>query len=347
MFEQFPAVRTQLALRVVAALVGNASAMVATFGAELQRFEFTQTHMGVEFAITLYAPDEDSANQVSAAAFARIHELDTLLSDYDPQSELNLLSDTAGSGQRVPISKDLWAVLSQAQKLSVKTGGAFDVTVGPLSRLWRRARRSFILPTEKQLTRAKAAVGYKYLKLDRATQSAQLVRPKMRLDVGGNAKGYAADEALAVLARQGIAHAMVRASGDISVGEPPPDAKGWKIGIAPLEEDGPPRRFLLLARMAVSTSGDAHQFLEFGGKRYSHILDPHTGLGLTTRSSVTVIAPRGIDADGLASAVCVLGPERGLRLIEEMPDTAVLIVQVVDGQTETHESERFKKLAGE
>lgn len=136
---------------------------------------------------------------------------------------------------------------------------------------------------------------------------------------------------------------MIDASGDIVVSDPPPGKEGWKIGIAPLEKpDGTPSRFLLLKNQAVATSGDAFQFVEIGGKRYSHIVNPQTGLGLTTRSSVTVIAENGIAADSLASAVSVLGPKQGLRLIETTPGSAALVLQRNAGKPMVFTSKRLK-----
>jgi len=137
---------------------------------------------------------------------------------------------------------------------------------------------------------------------------------------------------------------MIDASGDIVVGDPPPGTEGWRIGIAPLTDPkGPPSRFLLLKNASVTTSGDAFQHVEFGGKRYSHIVDPRTGLGLTDQSSVTVVARDGTTADSLATAVSVLGPTRGLELIERTAGAAALIVRNVDGKLETRESRNLNE----
>ena len=166
----------------------------------------------------------------------------------------------------------------------------------------------------------------------------------MRLDLGGIAAGYAADEALTALNQKGVTRAMIDASGDIVVGDPPPGTEGWRIGIAPLTDPkGPPSRFLLLKNASVTTSGDAFQHVEFGGKRYSHIVDPRTGLGLTDQSSVTVVARDGTTADSLATAVSVLGPTRGLELIERTAGAAALIVRNVDGKLETRESRNLNE----
>jgi thiamine biosynthesis lipoprotein len=233
-------------------------------------------------------------------------------------------------------------VLTAAQSLSEKSNGAFDATVGPLVKLWRRARREQQMPSSGRLEEARSAVGYQHLKLDPAARTARLERPGMRLDLGGIAAGYAMDEALAVLRSQGVSRALLDASGDIVVGDPPPHQRGWRIGVAPRSADGPPSQYVLLSNSAVTTSGDAFQHVEIGGKRYSHIVDPHTGLGLTDRSAVTLIAHDGITADSYATAVCVLGPKRGLELVEATPGAAALIVREVEGKVDTHQSATWK-----
>jgi thiamine biosynthesis lipoprotein len=310
--------------------------------ASLARFESTQAQMGVPFKIILYAPDEATANRAFQAAFSRISQLNQILSDYDPDSELSRLSHTGPADKGVPVSEPLWLVLSRSQELAVQSGGAFDVTVGPYVRLWRRARRSKEMPSPERLADARGAVGYQYLKLDEKHQTAQLLKPNMRLDLGGIAMGYAVDETLKLLRDRGIARVLVDASGDIGVGDPPPGKQGWIIGVVPLSAAGTPSKRILLANAAVSTAGDALQHVEIGGKRYSHIVDPHTGLGLTDRTGVTVIAGDCITADSLDTAINVMGPQAGLRLIESTPGTAAFIVRATDHEPELYESRRFK-----
>ena len=306
------------------------------------RYRFEQVHMGVPVELILYAPDEPTANRAADAAFGRIKQLNDLLSDYDPQSELSCLSDTAGSGRAVPVGPDLWYVLSRAKVLSERTEGAFDVTVGPIVKLWRGARRSKRMPSPERIQAALDAVGYRNVELDDARHTVKLLRPGMRLDLGGIAMGYAADEMLKVLRQHGVTRALIDASGDILAGDPPPDANGWRIGIVPLESKaGPPSKFLSLANAAVTTSGDAYQHVVIDGQRYSHIVDPKTGLGLTTPSSVTVVASDCITADSLATAVSVLGPEKGLKLVEETPSAAAVVMRHEENGMKTFESKRL------
>jgi len=315
----------------------------ATAEPTLARFEFFQVEMAVPVKIVLYAADKATAAEAARAAFARIHQLNGILSDYDPESELRRLCSTSKERAAVVVGEDLWHVLSHAQALSERTGGAFDVTVGPVVRLWRRARRQHEMPSPERLKAALTLVGYRLVRLDPDTRAVELLKPGMRLDLGGIAKGYAVDEALAVLRKHGIDRALVDAGGDIGLGAPPPEKPGWLIGIAPVEPDAPPSRYLWLARLAIATSGDTWQYVEINGRRYSHLLDPRTGLGLTDHSSVTVIAPDAITADGLASAVSVLGPEEGLKLIDHTPGTAAFIVRAPEGTAEVYQSCRWKE----
>ncbi|MGH7193003.1 MAG: FAD:protein FMN transferase, partial [Candidatus Saccharimonadales bacterium] len=311
-------------------------------GKDLRRFEFQQTHMGSPVKITLYASEERFANRAAEAAFARFAELDRVMSDYKADSELSRLSGTAGSGRAVAVSDDLWKVLDRARQVSEASEGAFDITVGPYVRLWRRARRSKEFPSAERLEEARGAVGYRLVRLDRPRQTAELLTPGMRLDLGGIAAGYAVDEALAVLARRGVTRALIDASGDVGAGDPPPGKEGWTIGIAPLDATGPPSQYVRLRNAAVTTSGDAFQHVVIDGRRYSHIVDPRTGLGLTEPSSVCVLAADCITADSLATAVSVLGPRDGLQLIERTPRAAAFIVREVNGTVETHASTRLR-----
>ncbi|MCH5378160.1 MAG: FAD:protein FMN transferase, partial [Planctomycetes bacterium] len=226
-------------------------------------------------------------------------------------------------------------------QLSEKTDGAFDVTVGPFSRLWRRARRQRHLPSAERLAEAKAAVGYRHVRVDAVESRVQLTAAGMRLDFGGIAKGYACDEALVAMRKIGVTRALVNGGGDLALGDPPPGESGWRVGVAPLQPNDPPSRVLHVANCGVATSGDAWQFVEIDGHRYSHILDPRTGLGVESRSSVTVLAPNGMAADALASAVSVLGVPRGLSLIEHTPGAACAVVAVEGDKVSAHISKRF------
>jgi len=314
---------------------------------KLARFEYAQVHMGTRFRIVLYAADREVANAGAQAAFKRIEALDGALSDYNPKSELSRLSSASPTAEPVRVSNDLWPVLCRAQRLAQQTGGAFDITAGPLTSLWRKSRNLGRLSSPAELAAARRSVGYEKLKLDAEKQAARLLAADMRLDLGGIAKGFAADEALRVLADRGVTRVLVAAGGDIVVGDPPPGRRGWNVAIAPLRRDDGAimvrELTLVLHHAAVSTSGDSEQHLEIGGVRYSHIVDPRTGLGLTTRTYVTVVAADGMTSDSLATAASVLGPKEGMKLLRAVPGVEGRIVLAKGDQVETMGTPGFGK----
>jgi thiamine biosynthesis lipoprotein len=312
-------------------------------GAGPTRFEYEQPQMGTKFRIVLYAPDKATADLAAKAGFARVAELNGIMSDYVASSELMQLCKKfeEKSGAAVKVGKDLFFVLEKAQEVSKLSDGAFDVTVRPLVVLWRQARRTQKLPGADELAAAKALVGYRNIELDPKEQTVKLKIPGMQIDLGGIAKGYAADEVLKTLAQFKITTSLVAAGGDIAVSGAPPGTGGWKIDIAPLPGDNE-RRVLQLKDGAVSTSGDAEQFVVIDGIRYSHIVDPKTGLGLTGRRSVTVIARRGISADSLTKMASIFPPDKAIELIDKMEATATLIVRKTDKGEEVFASKRFK-----
>jgi FAD:protein FMN transferase len=252
--------------------------------------------MGTLVRITIYSKDASPLR----AAFSRIAELDAKLSDYKPDSELNRLCRT--QGEPVKVSEDLFRVLEASSKLSELTDGAFDVTIGPVTHLWRLGK----LPDSGTLAR----VGWRKVVLDKRRRTVELKLAGMQLDLGAIAKGYAADEALKTLRGLGVTRALVAVSGDIAAGDAPPGTKGWRVGLEPAGGE------ILLRNAAVSTSGDSEQVREIGGVKYSHIIDPKTGLGLRSSITVTVVARRGLDADPIATAVSVMGEERGRAVFE-------------------------------
>jgi thiamine biosynthesis lipoprotein len=311
----------------------------------LKRYSFEERHMGTLFRIVLYAPDEEVAKKAAAAAFERIAQLDRIMSDYKDDSELMLLCKKAGSGP-VPVSDDLLTVLQRAREISEMSDGAFDVTVGPVVKLWRRARRNREMPTAKEIERAVQLVDYRRVSIDATKKTVTLLKEGIQIDLGGIAKGYAAEAALAVLRRFGIARALVAGGGDVAVLDPPPGTRGWKIALGSLANPAKEASaYLALANACVSTSGDAEQFVLIDGKRFSHHVDPKTGMALVGRRSVSVIAFNGKQADGVATAACVLGPQRGKEMLEARPDYAGLLVfETGDGlmTTPTSNFETFR-----
>jgi thiamine biosynthesis lipoprotein len=314
---------------------------------KLTRYAFLEAHMGTRFKIVVYAPDEASAQRGAKAAFARVAELNGIMSDYLETSELMRLCRKAG-GEPVTVSEDLFTVLSRAQEVSRRSEGAFDVTIGPVVRMWRRARFRRTLPTEEQRAEALALVGFEKMKLNPEKKTVQLTKEGMKLDLGGIAKGYAADQALLVLKKQGLTRALVAAGGDIAVSDAPPGEPGWKVGIAPLEgPDSEPKRFVILKHGAVSTSGDAEQYVEIGGVRYSHIADPKTGLGLVGRMSATVVAKDGTTADAMTKVVAILGAKKAFPIIDATEGVSAMFIRKTDKGEVVEMTKRFAELVKE
>ncbi len=309
------------------------------------RVETSAPHMGTLVRIVLYADSRPAGEAAAAAAFARIASIDARLSDYRDDSEVAALS-RAAPGVPVPVSADLLAVLAASEALAQRTGGAFDVTAGRLTHLWRRARRLSAWPEAARVVAARAAGGYAKVRLDPRRRTATLAEAGIEIDTGGIAKGYAADEALRVLRGEGIHAALVAIGGDIAAGDPPPGQAAWTVAIprlaasakAPAAKaasneapaaaatnapDAPAAKageaephWIALAHAAVSTSGDAEQWMTVDGVRRSHIIDLRTGWPVTGRSATSVVAARGIDADALSTALAIVGAEAGARLLE-------------------------------
>lgn len=277
-------------------------------GREIRRFAYSQVHMGVRVNLILYAEDESRAEEAAKGAFARFAELDAIMSDYRTDSEISRLASMSGKG-KVKVSEDLFRVLEYAQKVSRLSGGAFDVTCGPIVSLWREAQKTKKLPDYNTLQDALSKTGWKKMDLDKHTSTVELKTSGMKLDLGGIAKGYACDEAMFELKKHGIKIALVEAGGDIAVSQPPPGEKGWRIAVRGFHP-----KLQFLSNCGVSTSGDVYQFVEINGMRYSHIVDPRTGIGLTNRLQVTVIARNAMMSDSLATALCVLGEKEGKKL---------------------------------
>lgn len=292
---------------------------------QLGRYQYTQLHLGVQVRIILYASSKALAEVSAQGAFDRIAVLEDVFSHYRRNSEISrLLTD----GVRTPIavSDDLFTVLQSANELSSETHGAFDITVGPLVDLWRTSRATKTLPSEDVLSGAFQKVGWEKVWLDPVKQAVLLKTPGMKLDLGGIAKGYILDEAIKVLDAKGVHRALIEAGGDIVVSGPPPDRDGWRIEIQDADTTlAISRQAMQLKHAALATSGDTEQFVEIDGRRYSHVVDPSTGLGLQTRRMATVIAPNGLTADSYATALTVMDSVAAVRFTERHPEVTAYI----------------------
>jgi len=281
--------------------------------------------MGVGARLVFYAKDEPTARAAAEAAYQRLNELDAILSDYRPDSELMRLCK-GSSGEPVGVSEELAFVLGKSLEIAAATDGAFDPTVGPVVRLWRTARKTGVRPDPAALSRARDLVGYDKLIVDERARTVTLAKAGMMLDLGGIAKGYAVDEAIKVLADHGIDRALIDLGGDLTAANPPPGADAWRVRV---DQGQGEAHTVELVNGAIATSGDQAQHVIIDGVRFGHIIDPRTGEPLTGAHAATVTAARGILADAIASAACVLGPEA--RVLEDRFDG--ITVRVTTGES--------------
>lgn len=289
---------------------------------------FEKKCMGVKFILLIDENDMQKAQKGAKAAFEEGERLNMALSDYESSSELIRFSESSKTGEKFWLSPDLFKVLNQSQKLSHETDGCFDVTMGPISRLWRIARFRKKIPPSEKISAALQRIGYSNLRLSQEDQTGSLKTPGMVLDLGGIAKGYAADSMLKTLRKMGLTRCLIDAGGDLVIGDAPRNSKGWKVEIGGRKHSALPT--LHLANVAVATSGDLEQFVTMNGKRYSHLIDPKTGLGLTTQCQVTVIAPSGMEADSLASAFLVMGTKKSKAYLEDKAGITAFYLQKKD-----------------
>lgn len=294
--------------------------------ADLQRFDFSAPLMATTFWISVHAESKVRAEAAADAAFQYIEKLNAVFSDYEPNSELMRLCN-AGAGRPFKASPALLDLVTRSLEFARRTDGALDITCGNLTHLWRRAKRLKKLPPADRLRQALEATDWRAVKVDAATQTITLMKPGMLLDVGAIAKGYAADEGLRILREHGLNRSLVMAGGDIAIGDPPPGEEAWEIKLRTFTKPTPdaeePMETVRLKNCGVSTSGDLYQFTEIDGKRYSHIVSPKSGLGLTERLACSVIAPDCTTSDALATTMCVLGQERGAPVAATFKDLTV------------------------
>jgi thiamine biosynthesis lipoprotein len=333
----------------MALLICNSAvrAQPSTQPSALQRFEYVEPKMGTVFHLLIWAPDQKSADDGAQAAWNRVDQLTKTLSDYDPDSELNKLCRLTDSGpmaNAIPVSDDLWVMLVRSVEAARLSSGTFDITVGPLTLLQRESRKTGTLPDPQKLKEAMNSVRWQYIRLDPEHHTVQLLHAKMQLDVGGIAKGFASDEILKLLRERGLSHCLSGAAGDICAGDPPPGKEDWRIGIQSLKTPGQTSDYIHLHNYGISTSGDTYRSAVVNGKRYSHIIDPRTGIGLTTRIGVSAIAPEDLVADWIAAAVSILGPEEGMRMVDSMDGAAARAIVLDDqGNEKVYESKRLKQ----
>jgi thiamine biosynthesis lipoprotein len=287
--------------------------------------------MGTFARVVVLARDSGTAEKCIDTAFTQIDKVDEWMSDYKSDSDISIINREAFT-RAVNIRQATYFVLQKSIEYSKQTNGAFDITVGPLVELFRKAKQQQVLPTQEEIDKARSKVGYEKLKLDDENWTVQFAVEGMRLDLGGIAKGYAVDKAVEVMKGRGAIGGMVDLGGDIRCfGAPFKGRDHWVIGLQnpKTNKDSNENEVLLKLKItngAVATSGDYQQFIEIDGKRHSHIIDRKTGTSAEGLSSVTIIAGNAIDADALATSVSVMGIEKGLELIKETQDVEAILI---------------------
>lgn len=289
--------------------------------APLVRVEATRPLMGTLFKVITHSSDREKARTDLERALDLAEDFARRATDYDPDSELNGLTRQP-VGTPVKVSADLFAVLRLGQQIALQSDGLFDPTYGPLTHLWRETRRTGRTPSPAELAAARARCGIEHLTFDQETQTLTIGRPGMQLDLGGIAKGYAADLIFKHLNEKGYRRTLVAAAGDIRVGDPPPDKEAWTIGLRTFRLT--PTDTIPLNNAAISTSGDLFQQVSVGGKTYSHLIDPKTGLGLTTRRAASVILPEAKLTDPLATVACLA--DHPLMILKDYPEASLRVL---------------------
>lgn len=293
----------------------------------LKLHRYSEPYLGTVILLLFYSDDKDRSDALAQQCFKRVKELDFILSDYKKDSELNLLC-AKQVGVAHEVSRDLFAVLAAAQKVSEQSAGAFDVTVGVSSKQWR----------EKAVDFAERGTCYTDLILDANEQTVTL-KKSLSLDLGGIGKGYISDQLMILIRAAGVGSAAVSIGGETLLADAPPGKEGWKIGV-----ENPQKQIVgavMLENTALSTSGDSYQFFELDGKRHAHLIDPKVNRSKQNRLNVVTIAPSATQADAWATALRILPTQKAHALAEEQNALETLFLPLLGEATHT---KQFPKL---
>jgi FAD:protein FMN transferase len=308
-------------------------------------YESSFLALGTEVQLKAFHHDPDVVAAAFELAEQRVRELESILTDYDPTSETRQLSERAAL-LPTPVSDPLWEMLAACDRWHALSHGAFDASLGQLTQLWRKYRRSSRHPTLEQIATARAQTGWQHVQLNHGAHSVCLDSPGLRFDFGAIGKGYIVDQAFAVLTTHEVPCSLINISGNMRAGSPPPERSGWRIEIAPLEPGSPALRQVLIANQSIATSGDLWQFVLIDGVRRSHILDPQTGMGVIGPRCATVIAPTATDADALATTACIVGFEVAAQIAQQLPQTNLLCAdRIAEDAVSLSESVRVQTTA--
>ncbi|HEX6848862.1 MAG TPA: FAD:protein FMN transferase [Chitinophagaceae bacterium] len=314
----------------------------SSVSAQLKRFQFSEIKMGSSFHLVFYHTDSAEAVAIAKECFLIVDSLNNIFSDYSNESEIGKLSGNPGLNE-LRVSDELFAMIVRSKDAWKRSGKSFDITIGALTQLWRKAKKENRFPSEAEIKAAKDRTGFKNLTINERTKTISFKKQGIRLDFGGIVPGYAAQKVIDHLRSKKINHALVDASGDIVMSDAPRGKNGWTVGInLPESEDEVWDKQLELSDLAVSTSGDIYRYTIHNGIKYSHIIDPGTGYGVTSQRNVTVISKYGYEADWLATSCSILPVRKALALAKK--EHAEILIAIMEGEKiVTYRSKNFDK----
>jgi len=290
-----------------------------------QSFHRSLKLMGSGFQLTVVVKDSAEANRVINLAVDEITRIEKLISSWNPNSETSEINSNAGI-KPVKVSQELFSLIERAKNISGLTDGAFDISYASMDKIWRFDGSMKRMPTKEEIKSSVAKVGFQNIILDAEQSSVFLKEKGMKIGFGAIGKGYAADQAKALLQKNNVQAGIINASGDMNTWGRQPNGEEWKVAITNPLNKTKPAAILPITNGAVVTSGNYEKFVQFNGTRYSHIIDPRTGYPATGILSVTVFAPKAELADALATSVFVMGIETGLNRINQLPKIECIII---------------------
>lgn len=309
--------------------------------AQTRKFSYSEMKMGSAFNLIIVSADSNKANHLARKSYELVDSLNHIFSNYDSSSELSKINASAGL-LPYKMSTAMLDLVQKSQYAYIQSKGAYDISIGPLSSLWRNARKAKLFPEASTVLATKKLVGLNQVKINKRLGTIFLPNTNMQLDFGGIAKGYIAQWVINFLKANGIQQALVDAGGDIVMSGAPLNQQGWLIGVnLPETTDQLLNKKLQLSNCSVATSGDVYQFIEYKGVKYSHIINPLTGYGVTNLRNVTIVAKTGATADWLATACSIL-PIKEAKQLAISHQAALLITTLKNGKLVFEATPNFK-----
>ena len=309
--------------------------------AQTRKFSYSEMKMGSAFNLIIVSADSNKANHLARKSYELVDSLNHIFSNYDSSSELSKINASAGL-LPYKMSRAMLDLVQKSQYAYIQSKGAYDISIGPLSSLWRKARKAKLFPEASTVLATKKLVGLNQVKINKRLGTIFLPNANMQLDFGGIAKGYIAQWVINFLKANGIQQALVDAGGDIVMSGAPLNQQGWLIGVnLPETTDQLLNKKLQLSNCSVATSGDVYQFIEYKGVKYSHIINPLTGYGVTNLRNVTIVAKTGATADWLATACSIL-PIKEAKQLAISHQAALLITTLKNGKLVFEATPSFK-----